>query len=179
MFQISRTTPALFLTAVTHKRLPIFQKDILKKVLCDAYDEVRTRHNILILAYVIMLDHVHVLVRSEKSTSEILRLLNGVSARRIIQFLKDNEYHSSLLKLRGGTRDRNHKHSVWHHHTDSFEVVGEDTFTQKVRYIHDNPVRAGLTQNAEDHLFSSARQWQNNIAENEPLITDHSKISWR
>ena len=72
---------------------------------------------------------------------EVLRLLNGVAARRVIQYLKESGFESSLFKLRGEVRERNHKHSVWHHHSDSLEIVGEETFRQKVEYIHQNPVR--------------------------------------
>jgi REP element-mobilizing transposase RayT len=179
MFQISRTTPAYYFTAVTHHRLPIFQTDALKQILCDAYDEARRNHGILILAYVVMLDHVHLLVYSDKAMSDALRLLNGIAARRVIEYLKDNGYHESLFKLRGEIRERNHKHSVWHHHTDSLEIVGEDTFRQKVEYIHQNPLRAGFVEKAEDYRFSSAGQWNGVANDDEPLLTDHLQIGWR
>lgn len=179
MFRISRTTPAYYFTAVTHHRLSIFRMDALKQVLCDAYDEARKNHGILVLAYVIMLDHVHLLVYSEKEMSEVLRLMNGISARRVIQYLKENGHERSLFKLRGEVRERNHKHSVWHHHTDSLEIVGEDTFRQKVEYIHQNPVRAGLVERADEYRFSSARQWEGVAGDDEPLLTDHLQIDWR
>ena len=179
MFQISRTTPAYYLTSVAHHRLPIFRSDKVKRVVCNAFDEVRTTHGIHILAYVIMGDHVHLLVYSEKEMSECLRLLNGVSARRIIQYLSENGFESSLLKLRGETRNRNHRHSVWQHHADSPEIFGENTFRQKVRYIHENPIRAGMVENPVDYQFSSAMQWANRTREDEPLITDHREINWR
>jgi len=179
MFRISRTTPAYYFTVVTHRRLPIFRTDALKQVLCEAYDEVRKSHGMLILAYVIMLDHVHLLVYSEKEISEALRLLNGISARRVIEYLKANGFDQSLFKLRGEIRERNHKHSVWHHHNDSLEIVGEDTFWQKVEYIHQNPVRAGFVDRAEEYRFSSARQWKGVAGADEPLLTDHLQIAWR
>lgn len=178
MFQISRSTPAYYFTSVSHHRLPVFRTDTLKQILCDAFNEVRTNHQILILAYVIMLDHVHLLIYSDKEMSKALRLLNGVSARRIIQYLQTNGFEQSLLKLRGETRERNHKHSVWQHHPDSLEIVGEDTFRQKTEYIHMNPVRAGLVDDPLEYRFSSARLWAGR-REDEPLLTDHLKIDWR
>jgi REP element-mobilizing transposase RayT len=179
MFQISRTTPAYYFTAVTHHRLPIFRTSRLKQVLCKAYNEARHNHGILILAYVIMPDHVHALVYSEKEMKDVLRLLNGISARRVIQYLKQNNFHNSLFKLRGETRGRNHKHSVWHHHSDSLEIFGEETFRQKVEYIHMNPVRAGMVSNPFEYHFSSAKQWAEPPTNGAPLLTDHSEINWR
>ncbi|MFN6963979.1 MAG: REP-associated tyrosine transposase [Pyrinomonadaceae bacterium] len=179
MFQISRSTPVYYFTSVAHRRLPIFRTDKLKQVLCKAYAEVRAKHGILILAYVIMPDHVHLLVRSEKTLAETLRLLNGVAARRVIQYLTDNDFKESLFKLRVGLRERNHKHSVWQHHADSIEIFGEDTFRQKVEYLHMNPVRAGLASRPVEYRYSSARRWAGHPTEAEPLLTDHLAIDWR
>jgi putative transposase len=179
MFQISRKTPAYFFTSVAHHRLPIFRTDKLKQVLCAAFHEARINHKLLIFAYVIMPDHIHMLVASEKSMSETLRLINGVSARRVIQFLKENGHQSSLLKLRGETRERNHRHSVWHHHSDSLEVFGEDTFRQKAEYIHQNPVRAELADDRFAYEFSSARAWSGKETSDEPLSVDQRQIAWR
>ena len=179
MFRISRSTPAYYFTAVAYNRLPIFRTDKVKQVLCDAYAEARRNHNIIILAYVIMVDHVHLLVRADKEMKDALRLLNGIAARRVIQYLIDGRFDSSLLKLRGATRDRNHKHSVWQHHPDSLEIFGEDTFRQKVEYIHQNPVRAGHVAKPEEYRFSSARLWMGGLADDEPIVTDHHRIDWR
>ena len=178
MFQISRITPAYYFSSVAHHRLPIFRTDKLKQILCETFNEVRNKHGILILAYVIMQDHTHLLVYSERSMGEALRLLNGVSARRVIQHLKENGFESSLLKLRGETRSRNHKHSVWQHHPDSLDIIGEDTFRQKLNYIHMNPVEDGLVNDPLEYRFSSARLWAG-LSDDEPLLTDHLKIDWR
>jgi hypothetical protein len=50
---------------------------------------------------------------------------------------------------------------------------------QKVHYIHQNPVRAGLVENAEDYRFSSARLWKGSPLDDEPFLTDHKQIKWR
>lgn len=179
MFRISRTTPAYYFTSVTHNRLPIFRTDKLKEVVCNAFAEAWERHGILILAYVIMPDHVHLLVFSKRKLEDTLRLINGISARRVIQYLKENHFESSLFKLRHEGRERNYKHSVWQHHSDSLEIFGEDTFKQKVDYIHLNPVRAGLAARPEDYKFSSALRWAGVSNEDEPLMTHRSEIIWR
>ncbi len=178
MFYISRETPAYYFTAVTHHRLPIFRKDEMKDVLCGAYQEACNRHGILMLAYVVMPDHTHLLTRSEQAMPDVLRLLNGVAARRIIQYLQENGFQNSLFKLRGEDKGRNHRHSVWQHHSDSFEIFGEETFRQKVEYIHQNPVRAGFAEDPFEDRFSSARLWAERGQSDEPLITQHRQIKW-
>lgn len=60
-FQISRDSQALFITLNTKNRLPVFRKDEIKQVLCHAIDEARNSAGLLLFAYVIMIDHLHVL----------------------------------------------------------------------------------------------------------------------
>ena len=50
---------------------------------------------------------------------------------------------------------------------------------QKVNYIHQNPVRAGLTECITDYRWSSARIWQGKPLDNEPLLMDKDLIHWR
>jgi len=179
MFQVSRDNPAYYLTSVTHNRLPIFQKDEIKQIAADAFDEARKSAGIMIFAYVIMTDHTHVLSDNAREMKDVLRFLNGISAKRIIDHLKEKEYESSLDKLRIQERDNRHKHSVYEHHPNAIRITGEDAFMQKGNYIHLNPVRAGFVDHPDAYLFSSARQWHRRALENEPLVTDHLKIRWR
>jgi REP element-mobilizing transposase RayT len=100
MFRVSRTRPAYYLTSVTHNRLPIFRTDALKEIVCRAFDEARRSGNFLIFAYVIMPDHTHVITDGARDMTDVLRYLNGISARRVIEHLKANDHASSLAKLR-------------------------------------------------------------------------------
>ncbi len=179
MFKISRDRPAYYLTSVTHNRLPIFQTDKLKQVLATAFDEARRSGGLLIFAYVIMPDHTHVLTDDAREMKDVLRFLNGISARRIINYLKEHDLDSSLQKLRIAERKDEQKYSVYEHHPNAIRITGEDAFMQKVNYIHQNPVRAGLVEHHDDYLYSSSRQWHNRALPDEPLVTDHHKINWR
>jgi len=179
MFQISRDRPASFLTSITHDRLPIFQKDAVKQIVADAFDEARRSAGILIFAYVIMLDHTHLLTDNAREIKEVLRFMNGISAKRIVDYLKNKGFESSLAKLRIQERENKHKHSVYEHHSNAIRITGEDAFMQKVNYIHLNPVREGLVEHPDNYRYSSARQWHRRPMENEPLIVDLDKIKWR
>lgn len=179
MVRISRDNPFYYLTSVAHKRLPIFQTDKIKQVVCNALAEARISGGILIFAYVIMPDHTHLVSDSARRISDVLRFTNGIAAKRVIDYLKENNFESSLAKLRQEEKDRGYKHSLWQHHPDAFDLIGEDTLMQKVNYIHQNPVRAGLCDEPEDYLYSSARLWRGVPLEDEPFVTDHELIDWR
>jgi REP element-mobilizing transposase RayT len=179
MFKVTRDNPAYYLTSVTHHRLPVFQHDAIKQIVCRAFEEARKNHRLKLFAYVIMPDHTHVVTDSVHAIADTLRYLNGVSAKRVIDHLKEHGFESSLAKLRIQERGDRQKYSVYEHHPNALRITGERSLWQKVQYIHLNPVRAGIVDHPNDYRFSSARLWHGRPAEDEPLLTDHQDIDWR
>jgi putative transposase len=178
-FLISHDSPVLYITIVTKNRLPVFQKDYMRELLCTAIDEARKSAGFLLFAYVIMLDHLHLLASRPSSTSDVLRVLKGVTARRIIDYLKENHYQSSLAKLQHQERDRNYRYSLWQSEKNVLPVFTESMLLQKVNYIHCNPVRAGFVVEPDEYRWSSARIWKKRPLETEPLLMDNDLIQWR
>ena len=178
MFRISKDSPVHYITSVPHNRLPVFRTTKLKEVMCEALKEARRSASLLIFAYVIMPDHLHALIGSQRRPSEVLRYINGISARRIISFLQEFEFQSSLQKLRQSTGPRQYKHSHWDHHPNLKLITTENGLIEKANYIHMNPVRAGLVERPEDYRFSSVRCWQRRPLEDEPLLVDIDQIAW-
>lgn len=176
---ISKDNPCLSITSVAHDRLPVFRTDGLKNILCVALDEARTSGGFALFAYVIMPDHLHVITHGALKPSETLRYINGISSHRIISYLKENSYTASLTKLRDARKARGHTHSLWDGHSHVLPIFSEALLMQRVNYLHQNPVRAGLAERAEDYRWSSARCWRRQPREDEPLRMDLDKIVWR
>jgi REP element-mobilizing transposase RayT len=151
----------------------------MKQILCSAINEARSSAHFLLFAYDIMLDHLHLLTSRPSTTSEVLRVLKGISARRVINYLKENGHASSLAKLQHQERERNYKYSLWQTEKNVLPVFSEGMFMEKVNYIHQNPVRGGLAQSVLDYQWSSARIWRGCPVEHEPLLVDTDQIYWR
>jgi len=81
MFRGSKDSPVYYLTSVTNNRLPVFQTVKLKDLVCDALNEARKSAGLLFFAYVIMPDHLHALIGSDRKPSEVVRFVNGIAAR--------------------------------------------------------------------------------------------------
>jgi len=176
---ISRDNPCFYLTAVTKDRLPVFRTDALKAVACVAFDEARKSGGFALFAYVIMPDHIHVITDGARQPSDLLRFLKGIASRRIIDHLKERGFDRSLEKLRQERKSRQYQYSLWQHHSNVLLLTSEKTFMQRVHYLHQNPVRAGLVERAEQYRWSSVRCWNRSTAEDEPLLVDLEKIHWR
>ena len=178
-FTVSKNNVCLYITAVAKDRLPVFQTDAIKKVTCAAIAEARSSCGFLLFAYVIMPDHIHLLTDGPRKPSEVLRYLKGTSAHRVIEYLKEKGYESSLQKLRHEDWKRNHRHPLWEHESNVLQIFSESMLMQKANYIHLNPVRKGLVERATDYLWSSVRYWNGCQREDEPLRVDYDKIVWR
>jgi REP element-mobilizing transposase RayT len=167
------------LLSVAKDRLPVFRTNEIKEIACKALDEARKSGKFALYAYVIMPDHLHAITDSARSSADTLRFMNGIISHRVIAYLKERGYASSLQKLRQETKPRHYRHSVWDHHPNVRLLLTENMLLERVRYLRQNPVRAGLVERAEDYRYSSVRCWNGRPLENEPLLMDLDRIKWR
>jgi REP element-mobilizing transposase RayT len=167
------------LTSVAKDRLPVFRTAKIKEVACKALDEARRSGKFALYVYVIMPDHLHVITDSARSSEDTLRFINGIISHRVIAHLKEQGHQGSLAKLRHETRRKRYQHSLWDHHPNVRLLLTERMLMERVQYIHENPVRAGLVERAEDYRYSSVRCWNGKPLEDEPLLMDFDRIKWR
>lgn len=178
-FQISRDSPAYYLTAVTKDRLPVFRTATIARLVCSAIDEARRSGKFLIFAYVLMLDHLHLVTDSSLESKDVHRFVNGIVSRRVIDHLKQNGHEESLKKLRVEERSDGWKYSLWQHHPNSRLLWSEQMLWQRIQYTHLNPVRVGLVEHPNDWKWSSARIINKRPLDVEPLAVDFDRINWR
>ena len=178
-FQVSRDSRALYITVVAKDRLPVFNTNAVKLVTYRAIDEARKSGGFLLFAYVIKPDHLHLLTDCPKNSAEVLRYVRGLTGRRVIDYLKEHNYQSSLAKLQHEEWKRKHSYSLWQQEKNVFSIFSEAVLMQKVNYIHLNPVRAKLVERAIDYRWSSVRIWQKCATDYEPLNVDTDRIEWR
>lgn len=112
MHRISRDAPCYYLTSVARNRLTVFRTDTIKEIVCKAINEARNSGGFALYAYVIMPDHLHLITDNKLSTKETSRYVNGITARRVIDYLKEKDFQSSLEKLQHQTWAKQHKFSL-------------------------------------------------------------------
>ncbi len=126
-----------------------------------------------------MIDHLHVLTDKASTVSDVLRVLKGITAHRVIDYLKEKEHLSSLAKLQHAERDYNYRYSLRQTEKNVLPIFSEGMFMQKVNYVHQNPVRAELVSRATDYHWASARIWRECPLDDEPLLIDADCIKGR
>ncbi len=113
--------------------------------------------------FVVMPDHVHALVRFSKEG--MLSVFMGQWKRRSSIGLK--EHLRRCLKGYGAKLDSGAP--IWQARYYSFEVFSQSKAREKLEYMHNNPVKAGLVRHPEDWKFSSAPWYLSRIPVGVPI----------
>ena len=160
-FKSNQTNTFHYVTLVTYNRVPIFLSDHACEVFVDTLAEVRRRYPYKMVDYVIMPDHVHAIInRSVDKISDWLRRVRGNSARQILAWLRDEQHLSSLKKLELAVpQKRHHTPAVWQKDPFVIDLWSPKFVRQKLKYIHSNPVRAGLCHQPAEWKWSSYRAY--------------------
>jgi putative transposase len=135
----------------------MFNSEKICQMVIDSLKEVKEKHPFKLIAYVIMPEHIHLIVNPVGSDIEIFgKELKGISANKIIKWLKENQYDTSLKKLKLTKKGkRNHSYSVWQKKVKSVDLWSHKFVLQKMNYVHLNPVRANLCDHPAKWKWSS------------------------
>ena len=117
---------------------------------------------IIIYGFVIMVNHVHSIwqMHSEIKRENLQRDFLKFTAQKIERDLK--KYHPMVLsRFLVNASDR--KYQFWERNALSVEIFSEKVLKQKLKYLHENPVRAGLCKFPEQYKYSSASFYHTGI----------------
>lgn len=64
-----------------------------------------------------------------------------------------------IFKSEGERNSRNEGFQFWRQDNQPKECYSKSFTDQKLEYVHNNPVEAGLVDKAEEYLYSSARYY--------------------
>ena len=142
--RFQQTNDFHFLTFSCFRRLPLFHTAAARDLFLAELEAARMRYQFGILAYVVMPEHVHLLLTEpeEVALSTALQMLKQNVSRKAKRF---GLYQAS--------------HAFWETRYFDFNVWTRAKQTEKLRYIHRNPVTRGLVEKPEDWVWSSFRHY--------------------
>ncbi len=151
---------AHFLTYSCWKRQPLLAKDRSRGWVIEAMESMRKTQNVAIWAYVIMPEHVHLLVMPREKTYEMRRILAALKSpvsRAAKQFLLERGEQLWLERLTT-KHGRRETFRFWQP-GGGFDcnLWSENPIENVIDYIHANPVRRGLVSRPTEWIWSSAR----------------------
>ena len=69
----------------------------------------------------------------------------------------------SIFKNSGEYNSNNTEYQFWQQHNKPIELYSAHVIAQKLDYIHDNPVDAGIVENPEHYIYSSAKNFNEEV----------------
>lgn len=135
-------------------RRPCFFQDIDHVRYLDELRDIAQREGCAVHAYVLMTNHVHLLV-TPTETGRLGRMMQALG-RRYVRYVNDR-YH------RTGT--------LWEGRYKACPVDGDTYLLRCYRYIELNPVRPAMVADPTDYRWSSYPA--NALGQHDPLLTPH------
>lgn len=148
--------------------IDVFSRKECKQIIIDALQYGIDRKGLQLYAYVIMESHIHLIISAAEGSqglSAIIRDFKKHTAKEILRWVKNSRRESRkewmliVFRYHAKYNKRNGEYQVWQQHNRPKELFYPKFISQKIGYIHQNPVQAKIVDRPEDYLHSSARNY--------------------
>jgi putative transposase len=130
-----------FLTFSCHARQPYFGNAASRDLFERTLEQTRRRYVFFVFGYVVMPEHIHLLVSEPK---------HGTLG-------------NALQALKTSISKQSKQKPFWLPRYYDFNVHSEDKRVEKLRYMHRNPVVRGLVKKPEEWAWSSFRHYSTGL----------------
>jgi len=166
-YHITNQQDTYFITCTVIEWVDVFTRTIYKEIIVDAFKHCINQKGLVLNGWVIMTNHIHFIAhcKSPHNMSDFLRDFKKYTSKKLIiairefpesrrDWLLDKFY--KMAKSTG--RAKNFK--VWTDDNHAINLHGIYAM-DKLGYIHENPVKAGIVNQAEHYIYSSALNYKN------------------
>ena len=121
-----------FITAITNNRRRLFQVDAHATLFLETLQHYRAEGLYKLHAFVVMPDHIHLLITTDDLAKAVQHIKGGFSRRLASKF------------------------PIWQRGFTDHVVLNREQFESRRDYIHQNPIRENLAEQAHEYPHSSA-----------------------
>ena len=148
----------------------MFTRNEYKQIIVNSFDYCRKNKGLELYAYVPkafgMTNHIHLIARAKEPfhLSDIIRDFKKFTANQLLLLMQQptesrSDWMMKRFEFSAKSNARNSVYQLWTHENHAIELFTPKFTNQKLDYIHNNPVRAGIVEKPEDYLYSSARNY--------------------
>ena len=166
-YKIGDQNGLYYLTLTTVEWIDVFTRKAYRDILVDSLGYCQKEKGLQLYSWCMMSNHIHLIARAREGCklSDILRDFKKHTSKEITKSIEANKSESrrswllELLSKAGKENSKNKMYQLWRNDNHPFELFKEAATYQKLAYIHNNPVEAGLVEKAEEYVYSSARDY--------------------
>lgn len=158
---------AYFLTMTVVNWIDVFTRPVYKHIIVDALKYNQENKGLILYAWCLMSNHLHLIAEADNGyhLSDILRDFKKFTSKAIVSEINDNPQESrkkwmlSEFEFAGRYNSNIKNYKFWQDGNEAKEIHSTAFLEQKLEYIHENPVKAELVENAEEYIHSSAKNY--------------------
>lgn len=155
-----------FLTTTVEGWIDVFTRKALCDILVDSLRYCIREKGLNIFAFVIMSNHLHMVASCDEPSQldDTIRDFKKFTSKACVKHISSSSESRKewMLKLFADYALKSKRHKsfkFWQTGNHVIELSDAQFTWQKINYIHQNPVRAGLVRNLEDWIYSSASNY--------------------
>ena len=155
-----------FLTFTIVGWIDVFTRLKYRDIVIESLKYCQKEKGLKINAFVIMSNHIHLIAHSDvNELSDIIRDFKKFTSTKINKEIIANssesrsEWMLMLFKQYAMNNKNNTTYQLWKQDNKPIELSSPKWINQKIDYIHLNPVRAGIVEQPDHYVYSSARNY--------------------
>jgi REP-associated tyrosine transposase len=148
-----------FITCSCYRRQPLMATRHARDVFLRIFEQVRRKYKFEVVGFVVMPEHFHILIGEPETgdPSTVMQVLKQTVARRLLKTARKRKSDQPML-WRAEDCDMPNRH-FWQVRFYDFNVYSNEKRAEKLRYMHENPVKRGLAPSPELWAWSSYRAY--------------------
>lgn len=165
MSEFRNTTPdeLFFVTLRVTGWIDLFTRQVYKDIIVRNLEYCQRKEGLEIFCYVIMSNHLHLICRRKgKDLNEMLGRFKGYTSKVLLKEIDENPQESRKewllhqFHFNAVNSKQYSNYHLWHYKNHPILLDNVEIAKQKRDYIHRNPVKSGIVNDATAYLYSSA-----------------------
>ena len=165
-YKITDQSAMYFVSFAVVGWVDLFTRKDYRDVIVESLKHCQEEKGLLIYGWCIMSNHLHLIISAtENNVSDVLGDFKKFTSKKLISLILDHsgesrkEWMIKIFKEAGEKNSRNSNYQFWQQDNQPKIIFTPQFARQKLEYIHNNPVEAGIVEKAEEYIYSSARDY--------------------
>ncbi len=155
-----------FLTFTVTDWIDIFTRKEYRFEIVNSLNFCINNKGLTVFSWCLMSNHLHLVCQAEEGfkLSDIIRDFKKFTSKAILKLVQEipesrRDWLLYRFEFAGKFDNRIKKFKFWQETNHAIILDNNELLDQKIKYIHENPVRALIVGTPHEYLFSSARDY--------------------
>jgi REP element-mobilizing transposase RayT len=168
-YKVGNSAVPHFVTFTAVAWIDVFSRELYKELFIGSLKYCQENKGLVLHAWVIMTNHVHLVISSHSNKLEgLVRDIKKYTRKKIKTAIEESAVESrkdwmlNIFSYSGKNNPNNKEFQLWKQDYHPIELDTAEKMQQRLDYLHENPVRSGLVWEPWHFKYSSAIDYYTN-----------------